>query len=211
MDILLNPNIAYLFLAGGIFFTVTAILSPGTGLLELAAFITLIVAGWEVVILPINWWSIIILLIGFALFYFAVFRTNSLKYLAASIIALIIGSAFMFHDMGGWSPSVNPVLAIAISTFLGVYFWVAAISVIESEKKKPAQDLESLIGQIGKVKEAIPANDNGTVHVGGELWSAISDTPIPAGKTVRVIGRNGFILKVEEVKDKMEDTPSHSR
>ena len=199
MDILLNPNIAYLFLAGGIFFTVTAILSPGTGLLELAALVTLIVAGYEVVILPVNWWSIVILLIGLVLFYLAVFKTNSLKYLAASIIALIIGSTFMFHDMNGWNPSVNPLLAIVVSTFLGIYFWITAKTVILSEKKTPIQDPDALIGQIGKVKEAIPENDNGTILVGSELWSALSDKPIPEGKIVRVIGRNGFILKVEEI------------
>lgn len=201
MDILLNPNIAYLFLAGGIFFTITAVLSPGTGLLEIAAFVALIFAAWGVVNLPFNWWSLIILLIGFILFYFAVFKTNSLKYLAASIVALVIGSAFLFHDANGWVPSVNPVLAFVISAFLAIYFWITARTTIEAEKKKPAQDLNSLIGQTGKVKESIPENDNGTVQVAGELWSAISENQIPAGAVIRVIGRDGFTLKVEKVEE----------
>jgi membrane-bound serine protease (ClpP class) len=204
MDILLNPNIAYLFLAGGLFFTITAVLSPGTGLLEIAAFVALIFAAWGVVNLPFNWWALIILLLGFILFYFAIFKTNSLRYLAAAIVALVIGSAFLFHDAGGWVPSVNPFLAFFISAFLAIYFWITARKTIEAEKKEPAQDLNSLLGKTGKVKESIPENDHGTVQIAGELWSAISDSSIPAGAVIRVVGREGFTLKVEKVQEEAD-------
>jgi membrane-bound serine protease (ClpP class) len=52
-----------------------------------------------------------------------------------------------------------------------------------------------LIGSIGEAKTEI--NDEGSVQVGGELWSARSDQAIPLGARVRVIAREGFILKVE--------------
>ena len=36
------------------------------------------------------------------------------------------------------------------------------------------------------------------MQVAGELWSARSLKPIQAGKMVRVIGREGFVLLVEK-------------
>jgi membrane-bound ClpP family serine protease len=37
------------------------------------------------------------------------------------------------------------------------------------------------------------------VQLQGELWSARSQKPIPAGRKVQVTGREGFVLIVEEI------------
>ena len=60
---------------------------------------------------------------------------------------------------------------------------------------QPAHDLGALIGAIGETETAI--SDEGSVQVAGELWSARSEGPIPEGSQVRVVGREGFYLKVE--------------
>jgi membrane-bound serine protease (ClpP class) len=52
-----------------------------------------------------------------------------------------------------------------------------------------------MIGAIGEAKTDI--YQDGTVQVAGELWSAYSDTPIPADTPVKVVGREGFILEVQ--------------
>ena len=45
MEFLLDPNVAYLLLAGGLIFAVLAILNPGTGLIEVLALIGLLVGA----------------------------------------------------------------------------------------------------------------------------------------------------------------------
>lgn len=37
----------------------------------------------------------------------------------------------------------------------------------------------------------------GSVYVGGELWTAIANSQIPAGRSVRVVDREGLTLVVE--------------
>jgi membrane-bound ClpP family serine protease len=37
----------------------------------------------------------------------------------------------------------------------------------------------------------------GRVLVEGEIWRAVSSAPIPAGATVRVVGHEHFLLRVE--------------
>jgi membrane-bound serine protease (ClpP class) len=61
----------------------------------------------------------------------------------------------------------------------------------------PVHDLEGLIGATGVAKSTI--SEEGSVQVAGELWSAKSDEVIPEGSQVRVVGREGFDLKVEQV------------
>jgi membrane-bound ClpP family serine protease len=58
------------------------------------------------------------------------------------------------------------------------------------------QDISSLIGERGETKTPVQAE--GSVQVVGELWSARSEKPIPAGSLVHVVGREGFVLVIEK-------------
>jgi membrane-bound serine protease (ClpP class) len=57
-------------------------------------------------------------------------------------------------------------------------------------------DLDGLVGQVGEARTNV--NDEGSVQVAGELWSAKSDKAISAGSPIRVIRRDGFVLIVEK-------------
>lgn len=199
MDFLLNPNIAYLLLAAGVFFTVLSMLSPGTGVLEVLALFIMVMAGWMIYSLSeiINWWSLLVLLVGFVLFFLALKRPKQIAYLAASIAALVVGSAFMFSSDDWWMPAVNPFLALAVSLFLGVFFWIAGRKILEARSVRPTHDLEGLTGEIGVAKTDV--HEEGSVQVAGELWTASSSNPIREGTHIKVVGRDGFVLVVEPV------------
>ena len=67
---------------------------------------------------------------------------------------------------------------------------------MEATSMKPTRDLAGLVGQIGEAGTRV--DDEGSVLVAGELWSARSEKPIPAGSSVRALWREGFILIVEQ-------------
>jgi membrane-bound serine protease (ClpP class) len=195
MDALLNPNIAYLLLVAGFVLAVLAVLSPGTGLLEIGTLFALLLAGYAVYNIPINIWALLILLLGVIPFLLAVRKSGKLVLLVISILALVIGSAFLFRGESWWLPAVNPILAIVVSTLTAVFFWIAARKTLEAEAVRPTHDLTILIGATGEAKTDI--DDTGSVQVSGELWTARSQKPILAGSPIRVISREGFILEVE--------------
>jgi membrane-bound serine protease (ClpP class) len=207
LDILLNPNVAYLFLVAGLLLAVLALLAPGTGVLEVTALFTLIFAGWAVYHLPINLWALIILLLGVLPFILAVRRTGNLIFLVISIVAMVVGSAFLFHGQG-WQPAVNPVLAIIVSSLTGGFFWVVTRKVLEAEQTRPSHDLEALIGRTGEAKTDI--HEEGTVQVAGELWTARCDESISEGTRIRVVGREGFVLQVEPLEPEKESQKTGS-
>ena len=196
-DFLLNPNVAYLFLVGGFSMALMAIVTPGTGVLEIGAIFALLLAGWGIYNLPINYWALIILVLGVVPFIIAVRKSRRMVFLGISIFALIIGSVFIFRGEIWWKPVVNPVLASVVSLLTGGFFWIVVQKTLEASDAPLAHDLSPLVGAIGEAKTDI--HQEGSVQVRRELWSAYSEYPILEGALVKVVKREGFILQVEAV------------
>ena len=205
MDFAMNidPNIVYLLLAAGLFFTVLAIFNPGTGLLEILALLVLFASGWGIYTLVernlINWWSLLVTVVGMVLLLLAMRRPKQPAYLIVSIACIVLGSAYLVRSDVWYVPGVNLYLALIVSVLSASFFWVAGNKVLEARSIRPTHDLGVLVGALGDAKTAIHAD--GSVQVAGELWSAHSDNPIPNGAQVRVVERDGFTLKVEAVDD----------
>ncbi len=203
MDFLLNPNVAYLFLVSGITLALLAILTPGTGILEVGAFFALALAGWAVYTLPINPWALVLLVLSVFLFIWALRKSGHTHYLALSILTLILGSTFLFREENIWQPAVHPLLAAVASLLAGGFFWIATTKTLEASTVRPAHDLSSLIDARGEARTEV--HDEGVVYVAGESWTARSETPIPAGSPIRVLRREGLILEVELAPDQPND------
>jgi len=136
MDFLLEPNIAYLILLAGIFLTLMAIVTPGTGLLEVGAFFCLVLAGYSVYNLSFNWWALVALLLSIIPFLFAIQKTKREAFLALSILLLIVGSVFLFATQG-WKPAVNPVLALVASTLMAGFLWTVVRKAVQAAGANP--------------------------------------------------------------------------
>ena len=195
MDFLLDPNIAYLILLGAVLLAMMALASPGTGLFEIGAFFLIALAGYAIYRLSFNWWAMLLLALGIVPFVYALQKPRREPFLALSIVLLIVGSVFMFPRTAE-RPVVNPLVAILGSGSVAVLLWFAVRKAVEATTAKPSHDLTGLIGQTGEARTRI--NDEGSVLVAGELWSARSEKPIPAGSPIRVIRREGFVLIVEK-------------
>ena len=64
MNLLLDPNVAYVILVVGFVLGVLALFTPGTGILEIGALFAIFLAGYAVYSLPINLWALILLVVG---------------------------------------------------------------------------------------------------------------------------------------------------
>ncbi|MBC7879459.1 MAG: hypothetical protein H7Y59_20010 [Anaerolineales bacterium] len=195
MDFLLEPNIAYLILLGGILLGLMALVTPGTGLFEIGAFFCLALAGYAVYNLSFNAWAIILLGLSIVPFVYAIQKPKRELYLAVSILLLIVGSIFLFA-VDGWKPAVNPIVAFVASGLMTAFLWIAVRKTVQAAVVRPTHDLEALIGSSGEARSKI--HEEGSVFVAGEMWSAKSDKSIPAGSAIRVVRREGFVLVVEK-------------
>ncbi len=194
MNFLLDPNISYVILVGGFVMAILALFAPGTGLLEVGAVLAIIIAGYSVANLPINWWALVILLGGVFPFLFVLRKSRNLLYLVISILAMIVGSVFMFRTESG-QPAINPILASVTSVLVTGLMWIIATRGLEALKMKPYNRTGKLVGQSGIARSAV--HHTGTVFMLNEEWSARSKEPISAGTKVTVISQHGFTLEVE--------------
>jgi membrane-bound serine protease (ClpP class) len=194
MDILFNPNVAYILLVLGFLLALFAIVTPGTGLLEVGAFFCVAVAGFAIYRIGFNLWALILLVLALVPYIYAIRKPKREWALALSLVAIIIGSVYMFPSTG-FNPSVNPIVAIVVSLLLAGFLWFLVRKTVAAFARRPNHDLEALIGQTGEAKTRV--TEEGSVQASGELWSARSEKPIPAGSRVRIIGREGFILLVK--------------
>lgn len=195
MEILVDPNVAYLLLVVGIVLAIMALFAPGTGVLEVGALFVLFLAGWEISQQAINLWALVVLVLGVIPFIVAVRKSRNRAFLVVALVAFVLGSAYLFQGATWWQPGVNPILAVIASLIASGYLWIATTKVLETEKLKPRHDLSKLIGEDGEAKTDIYTE--GSVQIGSELWSARSNAPIPSGSKIRVVKREGFILEVE--------------
>lgn len=196
MDLLLDPNIAYMILVVGFVLGVLALFTPGTGFLEVGVLLAIMLAGYAIIRQPINLWALILLAVGVIPFLIALRKFKQWMYLVPAIVSIVVGSVFLFRTETG-SPAINPVLATLMSVITVVMLWVIGRKGIEALRLQPSQDLAVLIGQTGVARSDI--RNSGAIYVGGEEWTARSEKLIKEGTPARVTGREGLVLLVEPV------------
>jgi membrane-bound serine protease (ClpP class) len=178
---------------------VLALLAPGTGVIEVVAMFSLVIAGYGISQNMINVWALVIMLAGVVPFVIAIRRhqRGNWLFLLVSILALVIGSAYLMQGATWWQPGVHPILALVASSVSAGLLWLVGHKGLEAMARRPTTVLDRVVGATGKAET--PVHLDGTVYVAGENWSAHSEKPIPADARVRVLKREGFILEVEEL------------
>ncbi len=196
---LFDPNVAYVTAMLALLVVVLAVLTPGTGILELGAFFLLTVAGYQVSQMAVNLWALVFVALGLLPLALAFRRKNTRLALGTSLALFFIGSALLFQDPEGGLIGVHPLVILTATLLEGGFLWLLAEKSLETLSSPPMQDLSRLIGEVGEART--PVYREGSVYVNGEAWSARSEVPIQEGEHVKVVGREGFFLLVEPLRD----------
>jgi membrane-bound serine protease (ClpP class) len=185
--------VAYIFLAAGIWALVFAVSIPGTGLPEASAIICLALAALGLVQLPVNLAGLGLIGLSLILFIleFRVMAHGAL--LGAGTLAFAIGSLLLFRTRGA-EAALSWMTVLLVTSASTVGFGFLLTKGLAVQRTPPAQDLNRVVGSRGVARTDV--NGQGTVYVSGELWSAQSETKIPAGSSVVVVERDGLHLKV---------------
>jgi membrane-bound serine protease (ClpP class) len=199
MELLINPNIAYLLIIAAILLFLMTIIFPKSNMAKVGMVLCLGAAGYELVYLHGNPWALLIAALS-PLPFFAVIRQTRLHLplLIITILMLTVGSVFFFVDQNG-HPVVNYLLAGGVSIFCGEFIWIAVGRMQNAQGTRLSDNPDSVVGLIGEVRTEIEMHSTGSVDVEGELWMARSKTSIPAGSMVRILRRDGSLLTVKKV------------
>lgn len=197
MNLLLDPNIAYVALVAGLVLAVLAVIAPGTGLLEVGALIFIGMAAYSMIYLPVNIWALVILFLGVVPLALTIKHPTQKRYMIITLAILVFSTYFTFKDPKG-APAVNLLLAIITSIITVTLLWVVGRKSLETLRMQSNQEKKNPVGKIGESKTEI--YKEGTVYVEGEDWTARSQEKIAAGRKIKVIRQEGLILEVKEIK-----------
>ncbi len=197
MDLLLNPNVAYVLLVIGVVLGLLALVQPGTGLLEVGTLFCLTLAGYAAYNLGLNLWALGLIVLSIVPFLLALrSKLPRVPLVTLTILLVIGGSVFLFPAQSGSLISVDPFLATIVSLLTGGFLWVSSDRILVALHAPIRNDPNRLIGTLGEAKTDI--HEEGSVQASGELWSARSESPIRAGTEIRILRREGFVLVVEK-------------
>lgn len=194
MDLLLNANLSYLLLMMGILLGMMALLTPGTGILELGAVVALLVVAVQLFNIPINLWPLGLIGVGVLLYVLSIWRKGDVVLLSAGLILIFLGAALIYRGENGFL-AVSPWLVLVVSIVEGTFLFIVSRKVVNAAWSPPLQDPGFLLGKTGETRTYV--FDEGTVYAAGEEWSARSEQSIPPNTMVRILGKEGFTLIVE--------------
>ncbi len=196
LGLVTNPNVAFILLLIGVYGLILEFFNPGAIVPGLVGSICLVVALYALALLPVNYAGAALVLIGIGLM-IAEIHIGAFGALGVGgIVAFIIGALMMFpSQVPGFALSRAVVFGAAVASAIVLLLAFAAF--LRSRKRPIVTGGEALIGAEGEAVSWHGAD--GRVRVNGEIWLARAAAPLADGSRIKVVGRNGLVLRVVSV------------
>ncbi len=192
-----DPNVAFILMLIGIYGLIFEFLNPGAVAPGTIGAISLLVALYGLAFIPINYAGAALVLLGVALM-IAEAHIGAFGALGVGgIAAFVVGALMMFPvQVPGLTLSAGVIIGAAIAS--GLLLVVVLAALLRSRRKPVVTGSEALIGAEAEIVSWQGAE--GRVRVSGEIWLARSNASLAAGRRVKIVGRDGLVLQVEDAK-----------
>jgi membrane-bound serine protease (ClpP class) len=205
LQLIVNPNVAFLLILAGILGLAIELFSPGLILPGAFGLVSFVVGLYGSAQLPVTAAGIILLVVGVGLIIAeAQLPTGGIVGIVG-VIALAISGLMLFDTDEGLE--ISPPLVIGVALVLGGLLVVAVKKVVEARRRPVWTGEEELYGAEGDVRVVI--DPVGQVFLHGALWRAEAaggpdGGPIPVGVRVRVASVDGLTLLVDPLADEVD-------
>lgn len=197
LNILSDPNIAYILMMLGFYGLMFELYNPGSILPGIVGVICLVLAFYSLNTLPVNYAGLALILFALLLFILEIKIVSHGVLAIGGIVSLLLGSMMLIRRGGGAVGSISWTVIISTTVVTALFFLFVIGLGLKAQKLQPVTGSESMIGETGETKEEL--NPLGMVFLHGELWQAESlKGKIMQGEKVRVTGMKGFKLFVEK-------------
>jgi len=196
LNILSDPNFAYIFFLLGLYGLLFELYNPGSILPGVVGVISLILAFYSLHTLPINYAGVALILFGILLFVLEIKITSYGLLSVGGAISLLLGSIMLINSESSLEfVSISWGVIIPAVLFTILFFLFAIGMGVRAQRRKPVTGAEGLVGETGEAMTEL--NPEGRVRVHGEIWSARSaEGTIPAGTQVRVRHIENLLITV---------------
>ncbi|HZW38212.1 MAG TPA: nodulation protein NfeD [Ignavibacteriaceae bacterium] len=203
LDLICDPNLAYIFMMIGFYGLFFELANPGSILPGVVGLISIILAFYSFSSFPLNYSGIVLILFAFVLF-IAEIKVISHGLLAiGGVISFLLGSMMLISsddEISFQFVSISLNIIITATVLTTMFFLFALGKGIAAQKKKPTTGEQGMIGEVGTALSDINIKLNGQILVHGEIWSAESnDDDIKEGMNIKVMGIKNLKLIVKKI------------
>jgi len=202
LEVLVNPNVAYLLILVGIFGLVVEAFSPGLIAPGTIGIISLLLGLYGSFQLPVSLAGVLLLVAGILMIIGeAHLPTHGI--LGASGVAAIVAAGFLLYPTNTSAVEISPVVVVIVGLILGGGLALVVRKAVQARRRPKRTGWEEMVGLIGEVRE--PLDPVGQIFVQGALWRAdVAGTngdgrALERGVRVRVESVEGLTLHVSPV------------
>lgn len=185
-----GPAITLAAALTGIWLVLTAVTVPGTGVPEIGAAISLLLAAAGMFALEAYLPGVILLVAALGVFVAFIFYRHVWLLPIVGFVLQALGSFFLFQ--ADRHPSLG--LILLINTVSLVYYALIVRPGLRIQDRADAVGGDPLIGARGQVTSTL--DPEGTIRIEGAVWRARASKVVPGGAWVQVVARDGLELQV---------------
>ena len=194
LNLLSDPNIAFLLLSLGGLGLLIEMLNPGIFAPGVFGAIMLILAFFALGTLPVNWAGVALILLAFVLFGGELIAPGFGALGVGGVIALIAGGLLLTTSDQA-DLQVSRWLVVGTGVVLAGFLAMVATAFWKMRRMPPSVGIEAMVGRRATARSDI--DPQGFVFIQGERWRAVSeDAAITRGERVTVTGVKGLTLTV---------------
>jgi membrane-bound serine protease (ClpP class) len=192
LALLSDPSIVYVLLLVGMFGITFELSHPGVFAPGVIGVICLLVGGYAVNLLSIDYAGLALMLLGLGLMAAEAFVPSFGAFVLGGATAFAIGSLMMFETSG----ARLPLSVIAGATLISSTLFAGVLTLLlRARRGLVVTGATTFSGLTGRV--VFWNATEGEVIVQGVRWRARADRPLEPGQAVLVVGRHGLTLLVE--------------
>jgi membrane-bound serine protease (ClpP class) len=192
-----DPSIALLLMTIGIYGLIFEFMNPGGGVAGVIGAICLLLAMYALQLLPVNYAGLALIILGLAFMIAEAFVPSFGVLGLGGVVAFIVGALILVDTE---APGFGiPIALIAFVAVVSALLIIGIVS-IALKTRRLAKKTNAMIGNIAEMID--DAQNEGWARLQGEIWHVVSDVPLRRAQKVRVIGREGLVLKVAPAANK---------
>jgi membrane-bound serine protease (ClpP class) len=190
-----NPSLVLILGMIGFYGIILEFYNPGSLVPGTIGVICLLLAGYALQLLPVNYAGLALLLVGVALMVAEAVSPSFGILGIGGIVAFTIGGVIMFDtEVEAYRVGLPVLAAIGVCT---AAFIVITISIaMRMRKQAVTTGLQTMLGAKGTALADFKGD--GQVRIGSEIWEAHSDQPLQSGDPIIVREIHGLTLSVEK-------------
>lgn len=196
LDYLMDPNVAFILLAIGLLSLYVEFNHPGAVVPGTVGVVFILLAAFALNFLPVRFAALALITASFLLFALEAKFVSHGVLTTGGVVLLTLGGLLLV-DAPIPEMRVHLATALAVSIPLGVITAFLMTIALRARRNKVVTGAQGMIGEIGVAQS--PLVPEGKVFVHGEIWSAVSSTPVAIGSRIVVQRVDGLLLQVAPV------------